>query len=116
MQKALEAQLREAQARLDAARAGDSAFVWSAGDPVMRGWRERDASPSQSATADARWAAMCAEADAMVASGKSVSAEFILEAGRRARGDEPARVVPLRPSYFTPEQLAHFGRNRGNPK
>jgi hypothetical protein len=100
----LEQQLAATQARLDAARPGASPYFWSQGDPVMRAMRERG-SPPQSATADARWAAMCREAEQMVASGRSVSAELIITAGQRARGDEPARVVPIGTAY-TPERIA----------
>jgi hypothetical protein len=115
----LEAELAAAKARLDAARAGASPYAWSSGDAVMRGWRDRDSSPSQRATADARWNEMVAEAERMCAAGKSVSPEFILGAAERARRDQgddgSPKVVKLRSSFtLPPAELAAW--SRGKPK
>jgi hypothetical protein len=63
---------------------------------------------SETVRADEAWARMCAEAERSIASGTSVSAEFIIAAGARRRAGqgiaekrpaeqraEPRKVVPL---------------------
>jgi hypothetical protein len=71
--------------------------------------------------ADEAWERMVRQAQQSVASGKSVSADFILAAGARARAamgdDDNPKVVPLKAGMFTPEALLEWTiRNGVEPK
>jgi hypothetical protein len=68
--------------------------------------------------ADEAWERMLRQAEQSVVTGKSVTAEFIVNSGARARaamGDDDGnpKVVPFKAGMLTPEQLLAWTINNG---
>src|ERR1700722_17024112 len=78
-----------------------------------------DAAHRENRRADTAWERTCAEADRMMAQGKTIpnTAEFILGAAARARAamgeTSSPKVIPFKGGMLTPEQLLAWTINNG---